>query len=61
MADNYDIKGMVEKIKALRKDAEELKKISGGMQAVDRNTDRILANVKMLEIDISDAAEFLGK
>ena len=61
MAENYDIKGMVEKIKALRKNAEELKKISGGIQAVDRNVDRILANVKMLEIDISDAAEILDE
>jgi len=57
----YDIKGMVTKIRALRKNAEELKEISGGIQAVDRNADRILANVKMLEIDISDAAEILGK
>ncbi|MCK4274158.1 MAG: hypothetical protein KAW90_04650 [Dehalococcoidales bacterium] len=61
MAKEYDIKGMVEKIKILRKDAEELKEISGGIQAVDRNADRILANVKMLEIDISDAAEVLGE
>ncbi len=61
MAQDYDIKGMVEKIKVLRKNAEELKKISGGIQAVDRNADRILANVKMLEIDISDVAEVLGE
>jgi hypothetical protein len=61
MAEEYDIKGMVEKIRALRKNAEELKKISGGIQAVDRNADRILACVKMLEISISDAAEVLGK
>jgi len=61
MAQEYDIKGMVEKIKALRKNAEELKEISGGIQAVDRNADRILANVKMLEIDISEAAKVLGE
>ncbi len=61
MAQDYDIKEMVEKIKALRKTAEELKEISGGIQAVDRNADRILTNVKMLEIDISDAAEILGE
>jgi hypothetical protein len=61
MAQEYDIKGMVAKIKALRKNAEDLKKISGGIPAVDKNADRILANVKMLEIDISDAAEILGK
>ena len=61
MTQDYDIKGMVEKIRALRKNAEELKEISGGIQAVDRNADRILANVKMLEISINDAAEILGK
>lgn len=59
MTQEYDIKGMVAKIRALRKNAEELKKISGGIPAVDRNVDRILANVKMLEIDISDVAEIL--
>jgi hypothetical protein len=52
---------MVAKIKALRKDAEALKEISGGIPAVDKNADRILANVRMLEIDISEAAEILAK
>jgi hypothetical protein len=61
MAQEYDIKGMVAKIRALRKDAEELKEISGGIPSVERNAERILAGVKMLEIDISDAAEILGK
>lgn len=61
MAQEYDIKGMVDKIKALRKNAEELKEISGGIQAVERNVDRILASVKMLEISVSDAAEVLGE
>jgi hypothetical protein len=61
MAQEYDIKGMVIKIKALRKNAEDLKKISGGIPAVDKNADRILANVRMLEIDINDAAELLRK
>jgi len=61
MTQEYDIKGMADKIKSLRQYAEELKGMSGGIQAVDRNVDRILANVKMLEINITDAAEFLGK
>jgi hypothetical protein len=61
MSQEYDIKGMVMKIRALRKNAEGLKEISGGIQAVDRNADRILASVKMLEIDISDAVDILGK
>jgi hypothetical protein len=57
MAKEYDIKGMVAKIKTLRKEAEDLKKISGGIPAVVKNTDRILANIRMLEMDIVDAAE----
>jgi hypothetical protein len=31
--------------------------MAGGMPAVDRNVERILANVRMLEIDINDVAE----
>ena len=48
---------MAEKISALRKNAEELKGVSGGIPAVDKNADRILANVRMLEININEAAE----
>jgi hypothetical protein len=57
MTHQYNIKGMVSKIKALRKDAEELKKIAGDIPAVEKNANRILADIKMLEIDINDAAE----
>ncbi len=42
------------KIKAIKKATQELKQLSGGIQAVDRNAERILASVKMLEINISD-------
>jgi len=57
MKQQYDIKGMVSKIKALRKNAEDLKHISGGIPTVVKNADRILADVRMLEIQIVDAAE----
>ena len=57
MAQQIDIKGMAEKIESLRRDAEALKAMSHGMQAVDRNADRILAHVRMLEIDINDVAD----
>jgi hypothetical protein len=57
MANEYNIKKMITKIKALRQNAEALKKVSGGIPAVDKNVDRILANVKMLEIDIIDASQ----
>ena len=61
MAQKYDIKGMADKIQALRQTATELKEMSGGIQAVDRNVDRILANVKMLEIDVTDVADLSRK
>lgn len=60
MTEQYDIKAMAAKVTALRRDAEDLKKISGGMPAVEKNADRILANVKMLEININDVAEILN-
>jgi len=48
------LKKMDVRIKKIRKAAEELKDLSGGIQAVDRNASRILASVKMLEINVSD-------
>ena len=52
-----DLKKMDTRIRAIKKSAQELKKLSGGIQAVDRNTNRILASVKMLEINISDLSD----
>jgi hypothetical protein len=54
MTENYHLKEMAEKIQAIKEAATELQNISAGIQAVDRNADRILASVKMLEINISD-------
>jgi len=50
----YNIEDMAKKIELLKQTATELKRISGGIQAVDRNVDRILASIKMLELNISD-------
>ena len=61
MAQQYDIKAMAALIESLRQDAEKLKKISNGISTVEKNADRILANVRMLEININDVAEILGK
>ena len=57
MVKEYKIGEMAEKIRVLKQTAVELKRISGGIQAVDRNVDRILASIKMLEINISDLAD----
>jgi hypothetical protein len=49
-----EMKKLDTRIKSIKKAAEELKALSGGMQAVDRNAERILASVKMLEINVTD-------
>jgi hypothetical protein len=59
MEDEYNIKAMSAKIRAIRETATELKSLSGGIESIDRNIDRILANVKMLEMEISDAVDIL--
>ena len=58
-ADIDTIKEMAGKIALIRKEAQELKAMSGGNQSVDKNIDRILSSVKMLEINVTDAAEIL--
>ena len=52
--DRKEMEKMDARIKTIKKAAEELKALSGGMQAVNRNVDRILASVKMLEINVTD-------
>ena len=59
MMNRRDLKKLNTRIKAIRKAAQELKKFSGGIQAVDRNADRLLASVKMLEINISDVRDLV--
>ena len=59
MVKEYKIEDMAEKIQILKQTATELKRISGGIQAVDKNVDRILASIKMLEINISDIVGIL--
>ncbi len=48
------MKKMAVRIEGIKKKAEELKILAKGIPAVDRNVERILASVKMLEINISD-------
>jgi prefoldin subunit 5 len=57
--DSSKIAEMDELIKGLRQSADELKEMSGEIQAVQRNVDRILANIKMLELNISDLKDLM--
>jgi hypothetical protein len=58
-SNNIDIKKMAHKISSIKQELNELKAMSGGIQAVDKNIDRILASIKMLEINISDLLDVL--
>jgi predicted component of type VI protein secretion system len=57
--DAAQIAEMDELIQRMRQCAEELKKKDDGIQAVERNVDRILANIKMLELNISDLKDLI--
>ncbi len=61
MTDHYQIDKMARRIRTIRKAAAELKELSGGIQAVERNADRILASAHMLELNISEVAGLVRK
>jgi hypothetical protein len=57
MVQQIDLHEINDKIQLMKKTAEELKRIGEDFPAIARNTVRILASVKMLEINISDLIE----
>lgn len=57
MVKQIDLHEINDKIQLLKKTAEELNRIGEDFPAIARNTVRILASVKMLEINISDLVE----
>lgn len=59
MTQDYDIRAMAEKIDYLKKTVMELKDVSGGIKAVERNVERILASIRVLELDISDVIDII--
>ena len=58
MAD-VEIKDLDQSIQRMRQLAEELKSKGDSIQAVERNVNRILAGITMLELNISDIKEFV--
>lgn len=61
MPQDYDLKGLVEKISQLKAMATDLKVHAGGIQAVERNTDRMLACIRLLELDFSDLIDIMDE
>jgi len=57
MNSRIDLNEINAKIQLMKKTAEELNRIGENFPALARNTVRILASVKMLEINVSDLVE----
>ena len=57
MSQQIDLKEINEKIQLMKNTAEELTRIGEDFPAITRNTVRILASVKRLEINVSDLVE----
>jgi len=59
MAQQFDLDMINDKIQLMKKTARELNQVGEDFPAIARNTVRILASVKMLEINVSDLAELV--
>ncbi len=51
-----ELEDIISRIETLKKTAEELMLMSEGLPALQRNTIRILAGIKMLELNFSEPA-----
>ena len=58
MQTENELKKIDEKIKLLSNTAKELKILADNIPAITRNTTRLLASVKMMELNISDCIDF---
>ena len=57
MDDSIDLNAIHTKIQEIKKAVEELKQLGNKIPAVSRNADRILASIKMLEINVTDCVD----
>ena len=57
MISQNDIKKIYDKIQVMKSTAEELNRMGKNFPALARNSVRILASIKMLEINVSDLVE----
>jgi hypothetical protein len=57
MAELIDLERIEEKIELMKEAAQELKVMGKNIPAMDRNLVRILASIKMLELNISDVLD----
>ena len=58
MEKNFDLKEVDKKIRLLKNISEDVLKEAENFPALNRNCHRILASIKMLEMNISDISEY---
>lgn len=58
MEQTINLRDMDSRIQAMKREAEKLKDMAGNFPALDKNMTRILASIKMLELNISDIVDF---
>ena len=57
METQIDLNKINDRIQLLKETAEELNQMAGAFPALAKNTGRILASIKMLELNASDAID----
>ncbi|MDF9406841.1 MAG: hypothetical protein A4E52_00960 [Pelotomaculum sp. PtaB.Bin013] len=60
MAEQANLREMANIILNIRQEVDKLKTLGGGYKCVEMNIVRMSAMIKMLELDINDAADVLG-
>jgi hypothetical protein len=59
MVQKFNISEMDKKIQLIKKTAQEMTEMAGDSPALYRNARRILAGIKMLELDVSDIKDLV--
>jgi hypothetical protein len=54
MENEFDLKGINEKIQLLKKISEDILEEADNFPSISRNCSRILASIKMMELNVSD-------
>ena len=58
MEHNFDLEKLDKKIRLLKEISNDILEEAGNFPALNRNCRRILANIKMMELNISDINEY---
>ena len=57
--EKWNVEELADRIRQLRRIAEEIREKGEGIETLEKNVDRILAGVRMLEINIGDVKAVL--